>query len=101
MSRIAQGRRDLKMLTNSADSRLQSPLPLLRQMAIEIWQARHLAWEVMRRNVSGQYRQSLLGLFLAFVPPLIITIWCTLIRHARVIDVGTWISRTQPSSSLA
>jgi lipopolysaccharide transport system permease protein len=77
------------MLTNSADSRLQSLFPLLRQMAIEIWQARYLAWEVMRRNVSGQYRQSLLGLFLAFVPPLIVTIWCTLIRHARVIDVGT------------
>lgn len=89
MSRIAQGRRDLRMLTNSAERRLHSPLALLQQMVVEIWQARHLAWEVMRRNVSGHYRQSMLGVLLAFVPPLIITIWCTLIRHARVIDVGT------------
>lgn len=86
-TRLSSPRGDVRQLTNAAEGKLRDPAALLWQIARELWSARYLAWEVMRRNVAGQYRQSLFGLFLAFLPPLIITAWCTLVSHAKVINV--------------
>ncbi len=56
--------------------------------ALGDWVAsRHVAAELLRRNLAREYRHSLLGLCLAFVPALVTAAWCTLIRHAHVIEI--------------
>lgn len=75
------------VLSHGAESTLRHPGELLRRMFADLWAARPLAWEMLRRDIEAQYRQSLFGVFLAFLPPLVTMAWCTLIQHARVINV--------------
>lgn len=75
------------LTTHTAESRLRHPVVLLRRMVGDLWASRHLAWEMFRRDIEGQYRQSILGVLMAFLPALVTAAWCTLIEHARVINV--------------
>ncbi len=55
---------------------IQRPAVLLAGIARDIWTSRGLAWRLFLRNLRGQYRQTLLGLLWAFLPPLANTaIW--------------------------
>lgn len=75
-------------LPQSLARRLQgSRWELLRQSARDFWSGRHVAWELLRRNLAGEYRQSLMGVGLAFVPALVTAAWCTLIRHANIVNI--------------
>lgn len=54
----------------SPESRIRHPLALLREMLRSAWASRELAWRLTVRDISAQYRQSLLGYTWAFVPPV-------------------------------
>ncbi|MBY0588271.1 ABC transporter permease [bacterium] len=62
-------------------------LGLLRPMAYDMWRSRHLAREIFARDIAREYRQSLLGVLLAFLPALVIAAWATMIEHARIITL--------------
>lgn len=87
MSQPASSAGELSRLPHAAEVKLRHPVFLLSVIGREMWQSRYLAWEILRRNIASQYRQSFLGVLLAFVPPIVITIWCTLINHAKVINI--------------
>ncbi len=70
------------------DSRLQHPLALLKAMGQDLLASRELAWRLMVRDMSAQYRQSLLGFAWAFVPPIVTAIGLTLANNANVLNVG-------------
>ncbi|WP_448571539.1 ABC transporter permease [Trichothermofontia sp.] len=70
------------------DSRLQHPLALLKAMGQDLFASRELAWRLMVRDMSAQYRQSLLGFAWAFVPPIVTAIGLTLANNANVLNVG-------------
>ncbi len=63
-------------------SQLRDPRSLFASMWGDLKASRELAWRLFVRDVSAQYRQSLLGLFWAFIPP-IVTGLVFIILHAQ------------------
>ena len=61
--------RPLKEIVYSPDSELLSFGKLLRSMWSDMLASRELAWRLLVRNISAQYRQSLLGYAWTFVAP--------------------------------
>jgi len=70
------------------DSSLRRPGQLLRQMGRDLLASRELAWRLMVRDISAQYRQSALGLFWAFVPPIAMAVGFTFASQSNIIQPG-------------
>jgi len=50
--------------------------------------ARELAWRLLVRNISAQYRQSLLGYAWAFIPPLFASLIWIFLHSQRILGIG-------------
>ena len=70
------------------ESQLRRPQLLLRQMWLDLLASRELAWRLMVRDISAQYRQSFLGIIWAFIPPIVMAAGFTFANQANVINVG-------------
>ncbi len=70
------------------ESLLRRPLQLFKQMWLDLLASRELAWRLMVRDISAQYRQSFLGVIWAFLPPIVMAAGFTLANNANVINVG-------------
>lgn len=70
------------------ESRLRHPLNLFREMGRDLLAARELAWRLLVRDITAQYRQSFLGIFWAFVPPIATALALTVANNAKVINIG-------------
>ena len=70
------------------ESSLKHPIKLFKQMWRDLLASRQLAWRLMVRDISAQYRQSFLGIAWAFLPPIIMATGFTLAAKANVINVG-------------
>ncbi len=70
------------------ESRLRQPKQLWRDMWRDLLASRDLAWRLMVRDISAQYRQSFLGIFWAFVPPIVAATGLTLASNAKVLNIG-------------
>lgn len=57
-------------------------------MGRDLLASRELAWRLLVRDISAQYRQSLFGVVWAFVPPLITAVTLTYARNAGVVNIG-------------
>jgi lipopolysaccharide transport system permease protein len=77
----------LEVRVYTAEPEIRRPGQLLRRMLTDLVSARSVALEMARRNIAAQYRQSFSGILLAFCPALVVTVWCTMVQHARVINV--------------
>lgn len=64
-------RADLPVTIYTPESPLRHPGVFLRGMLADIWKGRELAWRLFVRDLSAQYRQTYLGYFWAFLPPLV------------------------------
>jgi lipopolysaccharide transport system permease protein len=51
--------------------------------------SRSLAWQLVKRNISAQYRQSFLGILWAFIPPIVAALGLTFARSNGVINIQT------------
>ncbi|WP_254567792.1 ABC transporter permease [Oscillatoria sp. HE19RPO] len=69
-------------------SELRHPKRMFRQMWRDLLAARSLAWRLMIRDISAQYRQSFLGIAWAFIPPIVMAVGFTLAGNARAISIG-------------
>lgn len=69
-------------------SRLRRPLHLFQQMARDLLASRELAWRLMVRDLSAQYRQSFLGIAWAFIPPFVTALGFTVASNAKVVNIG-------------
>jgi lipopolysaccharide transport system permease protein len=63
-------------------------MQLWREMWRDLLASRELAWRLMVRDLSAQYRQSFLGIFWAFVPPIVAALGLTLASKAQVLNIG-------------
>jgi lipopolysaccharide transport system permease protein len=81
--------RPLPEVTYTPESLLRHPIQLFQTMGRDLLASRELAWRLIVRDISAQYRQSLLGVFWAFVPPIATAIGLTLANSAQVLNVGT------------
>ncbi|MGB3493025.1 MAG: ABC transporter permease [Elainellaceae cyanobacterium] len=75
-------------IVHTPDSLLRRPGFLLKTMWLDLLASRELAWRLMVRDISAQYRQALLGVVWAFIPPIVMAIGFTLAKNANVFTVG-------------
>lgn len=80
--------RPLKETVYSPESELLSIRKLLRSMFADLLDSRELAWRLLVRNISAQYRQSLLGYAWAFIPPIFTTAIWVFLNSQKILDVG-------------
>jgi len=83
--RIRQG---LPRVVYTPESRVRHPLQLFKEMGRDLLASRELAWQLMVRDISAQYRQSFLGIFWAVIPPIVMAAGFTLASNSKVIAIG-------------
>jgi lipopolysaccharide transport system permease protein len=70
-------------------SQLRHPIVLMRSMLSDLRASKELAWRLFIRDLSAQYRQSFLGIFWAFLPPILLAIGFTFAKSAKIISMGS------------
>jgi lipopolysaccharide transport system permease protein len=68
-------------------SQVRSPLGLVGAMLRDLLASRDLAWRLAVRDVSALYRQSILGVFWAFIPPLVSALLFIVLQQRRVVNI--------------
>jgi len=81
-------KRSQKLVIYTSESLLRHPLLLFKQMWRDLLASRGLAWRLLVRDISAQYRQSFLGILWAFVPPVATAVGLTLANNAKVINIS-------------
>ena len=72
----------------TSESQIRRPIKLLKLMWRDLLLSRELAWRLLIRDISAKYRQSLLGIFLAIIPPIILAFGFTLAKSSGVVAFG-------------
>ena len=72
----------------SAQSDIRHPRKLFADMLDDAYSGRALAWRLFLRNIRGMYRQTFLGLFWAFLPPIANTAIWIFLRQQGVFNTG-------------
>lgn len=79
---------DLPVVVYSPESKLRSPVTMAKEMWRDLLASRELAWRLMVRDINAQYRQSLLGIFWAFLPPLATALVFVILNNRKIINIG-------------
>jgi lipopolysaccharide transport system permease protein len=83
---------DLPIRIYTPEPILGHPLRLLREMFVDLWAGRELAWRLFVRDTRAQYRQTLLGYVWAFLPPLVASMTFIFLNSQGIISIkGTTI----------
>ena len=86
---------ELPVTVYSPTAAIRQPIRLLSDIAREFYKGRELAWRLFVRNLRGMYRQTLLGLFWAFLPPIANTAIWIFLQSQNVFSMGdTGVSST-------
>lgn len=72
----------------SPESNLRTPLVLLRVMFRDLSTARYLGWRLFVRDISAQYRQSVLGIVWTILPPVVAGVAFIILRSTHVVNFG-------------
>jgi len=70
------------------DPQLRTPGRLVREMVRDLSASRELAWRLCARNITTQYRQTVLGYFWAIGPPLMTSLLFILLNSANLLRPG-------------
>lgn len=79
---------DLQTVVYTPGSRLRSPGAMAREMVQDLRASKELAWRLMVRDISAQYRQSLLGVVWAFLPPIAMALVFIILNSRKVVNLG-------------
>ncbi|MBK1725119.1 ABC transporter permease [Thiocystis violacea] len=79
---------DLPVTRYTADSRLQHPAQMIRDMFHDLVAGRELAWRLAVRDIRAQYRQAFLGFLWVFILPLANTITWIFLSGTGIVAVG-------------
>lgn len=69
-------------------SPLREPRRLASEMLRDLMASRELAWRLFVRDVSAQYRQSILGYIWVFIPPLVASLPFIYLNSQGVVKIG-------------
>jgi lipopolysaccharide transport system permease protein len=83
-----QGSQELPVTRYTADSRLQHPAQMIRDMFRDLAAGRELAWRLAVRDIRAQYRQAFLGFLWVFILPLANTLTWIFLSSAGIVAVG-------------
>ena len=70
------------------DSYLRNPGGLAREMFRDLGRCRYLAWRLFIRNMTAQYRQTVLGFLWLLLPPLVQTAVWVFLNSQKILKVG-------------
>ena len=79
---------NLGLKVYTPESPLRDPRRLVRDMMRDLAASRELAWRLFIRDVSAQYRQSILGYLWVFIPPLLASVPFVYLNAQGVIQIG-------------
>ena len=69
-------------------SQLIHPLRLVKTMWSDLMASRGLAWRLFIRDISAQYRQTILGYLWAFIPPIFTTLIFVYLTGKKLLSIG-------------
>ncbi len=69
-------------------SQMRTPGLLVRSMWRDLAASRELSWRLFIRDLSAQYRQSVLGVLWTFAPPIVTSLIFIVLQSKRVISFG-------------
>lgn len=75
----------LKETVYSPASASRNPVKVIKEIVLEFKQANSLGWRLASRNIKAQYRQSILGLFWAILPPLATSLVWIILNAQKVV----------------
>jgi lipopolysaccharide transport system permease protein len=78
----------LPLAVYSSEPILQTPTGLLALMYRDLLNSRELGWRLFVRDLSAQYRQSLLGVTWALLPPILIGLVFIVLHSKNVIQLA-------------
>jgi lipopolysaccharide transport system permease protein len=78
----------LQRVIYTPESRLRHPVQLFKEMVGDLLASRELAWQLMIRDISAQYRQSFLGIFWAVIPPIVTAAMFTFASKSNIVSLG-------------
>ena len=78
----------LPVVVYTPESKIKHPYQLLKEMWRDLLASRELAWRLMVRDLSAKYRQSLLGIIWAFIPPIVMAVGFTVAKGSGVVNLG-------------
>ena len=61
--------KELPITHHTPESKIRHPLDLMKEMFQDLGASQELAWRLVIRDISAQYRQTALGYFWAVFPP--------------------------------
>jgi len=80
--------KDLSEVAYTPESQMRNPSRLLRSMWKDLKNSRELARRLFVRDISAKYRQSILGIFWAFFPPIIAGLVFIILQSKQVVNFG-------------
>lgn len=75
-------------IVHRPESQMRNPLQLFKNMWRDLLTSRELAWRLMVRDISAQYRQSFLGFFWAVIPAVVLAATFTFAKNGGVVNIG-------------
>jgi lipopolysaccharide transport system permease protein len=82
------GSEPLREVVYTPKSQLRYPRQFLQSMWRDLLASRELAWRLMVRDISAQYRQSFLGIVWAFLPPIALALVFVILNSRKLINIG-------------
>lgn len=79
---------NLEVKVYSSEGLKKGFVPMLREMFHDLWRSKDLGFRLANRDIRSMYRQSLLGLFWAFITPLMTALVWIFLNAAGVVKVG-------------
>ena len=80
---------EFNITVHKPEMRLANPVELIAGLVADLIRSRHVAFEMLKRDLKGQYRTSILGVLIPLLPALTTAAWAILFRDAHIINVGT------------
>ena len=78
----------LTKVVYTPESQMRTPVRLFQSMFRDLAASRELAWRLFVRDVSAQYRQSMLGLLWTFFPPIVAGLIFIILQSKKVVNFG-------------
>ncbi|NIP44548.1 MAG: ABC transporter permease [Aliifodinibius sp.] len=76
------------LIVYTPESQIRNPINLIRSMWVDLRKSHELSYRLFVRDLSAQYRQSLLGILWAFAPPIITSAIFIALQSRRIINFG-------------
>jgi len=70
------------------ESEARTPLKMIPAMWHDLLASRELAWRLTVRDISAKYRESVLGLLWAFLPPILAGVVFVFLHNKSIVDFG-------------